>query len=293
MKVCAVVVTFNRLELLKLCIEKLLNQSKKLDEIMIINNASTDGTKNYLESLNIQNLTVINLEKNVGGAGGFNEGIKLAYKKEYDYIWIMDDDTIATKCALNNLINKINELKSESIGFVCSNVLYKDETACVMNVPKVKNIWNTYASDGAIEVESASFVSILVDIKAIKAIGLPIKEFFIWGDDIEFTKRVTSKFKGYMVTNSIVYHYMNSNKGVDIVEENGERINRYFYQFRNRLYTHKKRGIKFIIKYLIFVIKTIIKILFRSKGYKLKKISIVLKGALSGIFFNPKIEFVE
>ncbi|MGU8265165.1 glycosyltransferase family 2 protein [Clostridium perfringens] len=293
MKICAVVVTFNRLELLKLCIENLLNQVRKLDEIIIVNNASTDGTEKYLESLNIENLTVVNLENNIGGAGGFNEGIKLAYKKEYDYIWVMDDDTIATKDALNNMLIKINELKNENIGFVCSNVLYKDESACIMNVPKVKDIWNTYASEGAIEVESASFVSVLVSRKAVKEVGLPIKEFFIWGDDVEFTRRVTNILKGYMVVNSVVYHYMNANKGVNIVEENGDRVNRYFYQFRNRLYTYKKRGIKFIVKYLIFITKTVINILFKSDGYKLKKIFIVFKGALSGVFFNPKIELVE
>ena len=88
MKICAVVVTYNRLELLKLTIEKLLGQNRKLDEVIIINNASTDGTKEFLESLG-DKITYVSLEKNLGGAGGFSEGIRKAYENGHDYFWIM------------------------------------------------------------------------------------------------------------------------------------------------------------------------------------------------------------
>lgn len=77
-KIAAVVVTFNRLELLKKCVESLRNQTHKLDEILIINNSSTDGTLDWLNQQN--DLTVISQE-NSGSAGGQFTGIKTAYEK--------------------------------------------------------------------------------------------------------------------------------------------------------------------------------------------------------------------
>ena len=89
MKICAVVVTYNRLELLKGTIEKLLTQSRKLDEIIIIDNKCTDGTSEYLKTIE-DKVTPVFLDENLGGAGGFNKGIKIAYEKGHDYIWIID-----------------------------------------------------------------------------------------------------------------------------------------------------------------------------------------------------------
>ncbi len=89
-KIAAVVVTFNRLELLKQCVQSLRNQTLKLDEILIINNSSTDGT---LEWLNQQNDLTILTQENSGSAGGQYTGIKTAYEKGYDWILCTDDDT--------------------------------------------------------------------------------------------------------------------------------------------------------------------------------------------------------
>ncbi|MBU5456168.1 glycosyltransferase family 2 protein [Caproiciproducens sp. MSJ-32] len=290
MKICAIVVTFNRINLLKQTIEKLKNQTRSLDKIIIINNASTDGTTDYLNTINDTNIEIINLDKNEGGAGGFYRGVKYASEKEYDYMWIMDDDTFVEPDSLEKLVEGLNKLKDRNIGFVCSNVLFKDSKPCLMNIPMVSDAWNEFAADGIIKVNSTSFVSVLVNKKAVEKVGLPIKEFFIWADDLEFTTRISKEFECYMISNSIVYHYMNENKGIDIINTEANRVGRYFYEFRNKFYINKKNGIRGFYSYFKYVVGTVLRILIKKNQSKIKKISVVLKGVIAGITFNPKIE---
>ena len=88
-KVTAVVVTYNRVNLLQRVVKALESQTIELYKIFVVNNGSTDGTKEWLDSQT--NLTVIH-QDNVGGSGGFYRGIKEASKEETDWIWCMDDD---------------------------------------------------------------------------------------------------------------------------------------------------------------------------------------------------------
>ncbi len=292
MKVCAVVVTFNRLELLKLTLGKLFAQNVKLNEIIVVNNASTDGTKEYLKSIE-DLITNVELTSNLGGAGGFYEGIKAALKNDNDYIWIMDDDTITKSDSLEKLLEGYEQLESREIGFLCSNVLFKDEKPCVMNIPHIyEGEWNEFANKGIIRLSATSFVSVLINRKAVERIGLPIKEFFIWGDDIEYTKRISNLFECYLIGDSVVYHYMNENKGVNIIDEAPERVNRYFYDIRNKFYVAKKNGFKAVIRYIVNTIKLSLNILIYGKGGKMKKIVVISKGFIKGIFFNPSIEYI-
>ena len=101
-KIIAVVVTYNRLNLLQRVVGALKGQSKKLDKIYIINNGSTDGTKEWLDGQT--GLNVIHQE-NVGGSGGFYRGIKEASKEECDWIWCMDDDVFPREDCLEILLN--------------------------------------------------------------------------------------------------------------------------------------------------------------------------------------------
>ena len=99
----AIVVTYNRKKLLKECIRNLQKQTQQVD-IIVIDNMSTDGTVDMLKPL-IKNNSIIyhSTGKNIGGAGGFYEGIKLAYKLGYEYFWLMDDDCIPQSNSLRQL----------------------------------------------------------------------------------------------------------------------------------------------------------------------------------------------
>ncbi|WP_339197955.1 glycosyltransferase family 2 protein [Aeribacillus sp. FSL k6-2211] len=294
-RVGCIIVTFNKLELLKECINAVLNQTVKVDKIFIVDNASTDNTRDYVEQLTkkYNNIIYSRLEKNMGGAGGFNYGLKLAYKADIDYIWIMDDDTIPKKDSLENLL-RFAIRDDINWGFLSSNVKWIDDSPCLMNIPEPDKLWSEYIIDGLVRVVSATFVSLFIKKEILKEVGFPISEFFIWGDDTEFTKRISKKkYPGYMVSTSVVTHKMAKNIDVDIINDTKDRLNRYYYRYRNKVYTAKKSGVKEFIQFFLHTSYTILRILKEKNTNKFKKIQIVIKGYFAGLFFNPSIEFPD
>ena len=94
MTTSAVVVTYNRLQMLKEVIAALQASETKVDHIIIVDNHSDNDTKNYLESLG-DAIEYLRLEDNLGGAGGFNRGVRYFMEKtDDDFVWLMDDDTV-------------------------------------------------------------------------------------------------------------------------------------------------------------------------------------------------------
>ena len=295
-KIIAVVVTYNRKELLKENIISLLAQSYKEFDILIIDNFSTDGTYEHIRNLIRENTNIIyfNTGKNLGGAGGFSLGIKKAYESGYEKIWLMDDDTIPTKSALEELVKADERLKGD-YGFLAGTVLWNDGTWSKMNLLKSSSY---HAFDdyehvlyGIIRIERASFVSIMINSKAVKEMGLPIKEFFIWSDDQEYTDRISKKYSCYYVSKSRVIHKMKSNTGSNVATDTADRIDRYKLAFRNEYYIARRNGTKREYRgnvkgYLLLILRT-------SRDYKFKRIKAVLSGVLSGWRFKPEIEYVD
>jgi GT2 family glycosyltransferase len=289
-----IVVTYNRLSLLKECIQAVLSQTFPVTKLIIVNNASTDETKRYLESLQDPIFEIINLSKNIGGSGGFNIGIKKSMEIFADWTWVMDDDTIPSLNALEELIIRSDIVKN--IGFLCSKVLYSDGSIHLMNVPTPRSLHNTvyseYIEKGALLVESCSFVSCLINNVTIKAVGFPIAEFFIWADDMEYTNRITnSGFLGMFVWSSHVIHKTFQNYTASIPKATKDIFWKFYYGERNNIYL-LRRGCS-LPKFIIVYIKKIIKKYFQcleNKEDGLKLLKIVLKGCIAGLFFNPKIE---
>ena len=286
MKIDAVVVTFNRLDKLKECLEAL--STFDLNNIFVINNASTDGTKDYLRKL--PSVQAINLEENVGGAGGFNVGMKqFIENSESDYVWIMDDDTIPEPGALELLGNTLAD--NSKIGFAIGQVYLTDCTLAKMNLPVLAR---NQPTDSNIRcVEEASFVAVMFSRQAIKKTGYPIKDFFIWGDDVEYTNRVIQQgFLGIQVMDARILHKMGENVGINILGENSNqgRIQRYFYNYRNRLYLNRQKGTVPVMRALCGRIVWGFRIMFSENEFKRLKLSVLCKGTLAGLTFNPKIE---
>ncbi len=299
-KIVAVVVTYNRLDMLKKCISCLENQTIRCD-IIIVNNASTDDTEKWaLEYTNNHNSVLYkNTGKNIGGAGGFNLGMKWAIENDYEYIWIMDDDCLVKEDSLQKLIEADNIIKKENdYGFLSSVVLWTNEKECKMNRQKIRKSYYEDAhllKHGIIQVEQATFVSLLFNRKTIVDVGLPIKDFFIWGDDIEYTRRITVRngLKSYMVGQSQVIHAMKENTGSSIATDIPERINRYKYAFRNEGYLYRQEGLKGIFYYFAKCMLNLFRILIKAKNYKLKRCSVLICSMVKGLFFNPKIEYID
>ncbi len=191
-KIAAVVVTFNRLELLKQCIESLRNQTHKLDEILIINNSSTDGTLDWLNEQN--DLTVITQE-NLGSAGGQFTGIKTAYEKGYDWIWCLDDDVKSANEALSNMIPFINNEDVSSIQLLkkSSPIDSKyDQGADFLKINYFKEvkISSVAQKTGYVFTNIFTFEGVLLNSSIVKEVGLPQKDFYCFFDDKEYSLRI-------------------------------------------------------------------------------------------------------
>lgn len=290
----AVVVTYNRIKLLLENINCLLAQSVKDLDILVIDNNSTDGTGEALQSY-IDNKQILyhNTGKNLGGAGGFQLGIKLAAEAGYKYIWVMDDDCMPETDALAQLLIADEKLCG-NYGFLASKVLWKDGSICAMNVQRrtlTKNVKDF--SEELISVKMSSFVSFFVKSETVCELGLPIKEFFIWTDDWEYTRRISKKYPCYLVTGSVVVHKSNANIGANISNDSLDRLDRYRYLYRNDVYLYRREGIKGFFYELFRLNLHALKTLFKAKNKRFKRIKIIFGGSISGLKFNPKIEFPE
>lgn len=294
-KVTAVIVTFNRKELLKESIEALLNQNYKNFDVIVVDNASTDGTYDYIKDIIEINdgVRYVNTGANLGGAGGFNYGIREAYNNKCDFIWVMDDDCIVHNDTLEKLIEADENLNGE-YGFLASKVLWKDGNICQMNVPRqtlTKNIQKFNVNQQPVVM--ASFVSLFIKSDIVKELGLPIKDFFIWTDDWEYTRRISRKHKCYLINDSVVTHKSKSNIGANIANDSEDRLDRYKYLYRNDVYLYRREGFRGWVYLIARLMVHIIRIIMSKNDGKIKKIKILLSSSISGMKFNPEIEYVK
>lgn len=258
MKVAAVIVTFNRKELLLKTIKSLKNQSRKIDNIYIIDNASTDGTEDYLIEQNIiynnGNIFYKRMEYNSGGAGGFYEGIKIAHKDNHDWIWIMDDDVFMDTNALRNYEQII--LNSEiEIGALMGLRYYEDKPfsfeATEHDFINLKNLdfkkkyvdVNSINKEDLIRIYDMPFEGPIINSKIIDKIGYPNKEFFIIGDDTDYSIKI-NKFAPIYLTPKVRINRMITPYS-DYVFGWKE-----YYFMRNIVYINKLYGLNNSVKYI-------------------------------------------
>ncbi|MCF0228499.1 MAG: glycosyltransferase family 2 protein [Parasporobacterium sp.] len=301
--ILAVAVTYNRLAMLRECISHLNTQTYPCD-ILIVDNASTDGTEHWAASSDLSTddhkVFYRNTGFNSGGAGGFNFGMRAACEMGYKYVWIMDDDAFPESDCLEKLMKAA---ENTDFGFLSSIVKWTDGSICRMNwqrklhLPKNRAEHHITDEDlkggpSLIPVQSATFVSLLFPADVIRRVGLPIREFFIWCDDIEFTRRIALKYSMpcYAVTDSIIIHHTANNAGTDLSTDSADRIPRYNYAFRNENYMYRQYGLKGFGYYILVCAYNIFKILRNAPDNKLRRIGVVVRNFFKGLFFNPPVE---
>ena len=285
MNIGVVIVTYQRYELLSKVVESVLDQSYSIGKLFIIDNSPhaefmvTDSRITYLpQSLNI------------GGAGGFSIGIKEALLSGFDLIWTLDDDAIPEHDALEKLVASYKVLlRNEKVAFVCSRVLWADtDEWAAMNLPKISgNSIDRYASDlPVVRIKHCSFVSCLISADAIRQEGLPIADFFIWFDDVEYTTRLASYGHGYLVLHSIVRHYMPENIGADYSLVNQYNSYKFIFGARNEgYYRFRNQGVRSWLKFSARVFREM------ARGDVDFKLRIQITQSLfKALLFNPEIE---
>ena len=291
--VVAVVVTYNRKDLLSVCLDKLLGQSVPCD-ILVIDNGSTDGTQErIIEKIKAGSVIYQNTGKNLGGAGGFNYGLKQAVIQGYKYAWIMDDDTFPFEDSLEKLLNADRQLNG-NYGFLSSIALWTDGKLCSMNHQRITPFkLIEQIPDILQQVVMATFVSFFIKTDVIKQVGLPISDFFIWADDLEYSRRISMKYPCYLVPDSKVEHHMVSNNKVGIEAESEDRLWRYKYLYRNEVCVFRREGIKGYMYLLLRFCLHNFRIVTKAKECKKEKLKIIWQSFSGGFKFKPGIEYMK
>ena len=237
--ITAVVVTYNRADKLPTVLDRITAQSRPVDRLLVVDNASTDGTPDVLRSYaDRPDVEIVRLETNTGGAGGFATGMRLAYEAGADFAWIMDDDCYPEPDALAELLSGLEAAEKQlgmRLPYACSVVEWVDGDICEMNNPGTTWDWGRLLVRGlpVVLVEHCSFVSVLIPRWTMAEFGLPLSEYFIWFDDQEYTRRVTKAGPGVQCLQSRVVHDLPVNRGVNFSDVNGGNIWKFKYGVRN------------------------------------------------------------
>lgn len=287
------VVTFNRRNLLVECLNGILAQTVPVDHILIVNNASTDGTAEMLQQ-EFPQLEVLHLPDNIGGSGGFHEGFKWAYERGYDWIWATDDDGKPAPDCLKQLLDRrgdkppsvlvprLRDSKDRDYGFVILQGKPREVTASVVEGrhPRIDRRF------------LFAFVGCLVPRQAIDAVGLPVRDFFIWFDDSEFALRLRKQgdVSVVCVPEALFFHDPGDNRReVKFLGIRSFRSDippwKTYYGARNTLYTLlRARGVpsEILLFFLVQLRQMLMDVMYEPDRWR--RVRLRLKGFADGLF---------
>lgn len=239
-----VIVTYNRLKKLKVALQSYEEQIFRPQYILVINNCSSDGTKDFLENWELESNgiehQVLCLKENIGGSGGFYEGLKKAKTKLADWIWVADDDAYPEKECFQILISHTKNSNENNISALCSAVYTEDridtwhrrrfgKSYGVVRVEERINV-EEYEKE-YFELDLFSYVGTLIKRDVIVKEGLPQKDFFISYDDSEHSIRIRKQGRILCYPNARVIH------DTQDVDDSSITWKKY-YALRNKVYSY-------------------------------------------------------
>lgn len=215
MKVLAAILTHNRKDLLARCIRNVQAQSRPPDALLVVNNASTDGTEEMLQALGIPYVT----QANVGSAGGWHRCVQHALEHGFDAVWLMDDDGYPHAEALYQLEGALGN------GVACASsiVVREDDPSRfvfpfpVLNRRRLPALFAfprkiaTVAELHAVAPEGTYpfahfFNGALVSLAATSQVGNVNEDFFIFGDEVDYFCRLRAAGEVVSVLSALHYH---------------------------------------------------------------------------------------
>lgn len=266
--VLIIIVTYNRLNLLKRCLDhcKLLEYEDR--DIFVVDNNSDDGTSEFLLKNNIKN---IKLDGNYGSAKGWYTGLLYALKLNYKFAWLMDDDGFPNKKSLTNLVNSYKD----DYSCISSLVVSEDNTnQLVFPMPLLKfnflsflllrfkfkniSILNKYTKNNIYEFAHL-FNGSLINIKTVKKIGNVDQNYFMYGDEVDYFHRL--KKVGKVVTNTKSIHYH-----PDVIKRKCSKFWIYYYVKNSIIINYKYKNLS-TLRSIIIIILSLYRIINRN-GFK-------------------------
>ncbi|HRL48688.1 MAG TPA: glycosyltransferase [Propioniciclava sp.] len=234
MSVAVVVVSYNRKELLRDCLTSVCAQVAPQDEVIVIDNGSTDGSPELVRG-EFPQTTLFETGENLGGSGGFAWGVELAIAKGHSWAWLMDDDGTPAADALDNLkrvVTAAPTTPSFAACLVTGTPGSSSEHPPALTLETDTERLLEAADQGCIAVTHAIFVGVMINLGIAASMPLPYSDFFIWLDDLEYTRRLTQVAPGLLVPEAAIYHPIKAPARNDM----GPRL---YYYTRNKLWCTK------------------------------------------------------
>jgi rhamnopyranosyl-N-acetylglucosaminyl-diphospho-decaprenol beta-1,3/1,4-galactofuranosyltransferase len=271
-RISAVIVTFNNSMMLKELLSDLFSQTCPPDQIIVVDNASDDNTPQIVRN-SFPSVKYIRLCENTGSAGGYYEGIKAALENS-DLIWTLDDDV---------------RLRNDSLQEVLKGFEKLDFT---LSVSSVRSVGDDHPYTSPTRLELFPWRGTLIKSELIRKYGLPMKEFFIYGEDLEYAMRFNERgFFCYWIPTSKCVEKRLEGKGQ--YEVMGKSVKIYasafqlYYAFRNQLYIFMKyKDYWRMVRILLYSIKATMCIVLFDKIKGFNKIRAIGTGLVDGFRGN-------
>jgi rhamnopyranosyl-N-acetylglucosaminyl-diphospho-decaprenol beta-1,3/1,4-galactofuranosyltransferase len=244
--VAVVVVTYNRADLLVGMLDGLAAQTHQPDAVYVVDNASSDHTREVLRTRSDLPLHVTHSEENLGGAGGFHLGVEQAFLAGHDRIWLMDDDVVPAPECLAVLLARdescLMAVREDLAGkLVEKAAMHFDLRRPLAIRPKRSSVETVYATreqmPERVEIENVAFEGFMVHRRVIETIGLPDPAYFIFYDDVDFAIRARrAGYRIWAVRDAVLVRQL------DFDQQHALDTWKGFYMYRNLFLVHFRHG---------------------------------------------------
>jgi len=268
--VAVVVVTYNRADLLVGMLDGLAAQTRRPDAVIVIDNASTDHTREVLQARTDLPLHVTHSDDNLGGAGGFHLGVRQAYDAGWDRVWLMDDDVVPAPGCLEALMavdeDCLIAVREDRSGALVEKAAVDFDLRNPLAInPKRASVDSTYADRASmpelVEVRNVAFEGFMARRRVIEEIGFPDPSFFIFYDDAEYAVRARrAGHRIWAVRDAVLVRQLDFNQQHDLSGWKG------FYMYRNLFVVHLRHGENVLVRLKPWLITAAVVLLSPVRG---------------------------
>nr|CAA9337220.1 MAG: Rhamnosyl transferase [uncultured Nocardioidaceae bacterium] len=268
--VAVVIVTYNRAALLDGCLDGLAAQTVRPDAVYVVDNASIDATRDLLEARSDLPLRVVRSEENIGGAGGFNLGVRLAYEAGFDRIWLMDDDVVPAPDCLAVLVAHpgpaLMPVREDRSGALVEKAAmnFDLESRFIIH-PKRLTVEHAFATRAdlprEVPLQNVAFEGFMVSREVIDVVGLPDPSFFIFYDDVDFALRARAAgFAIVALRDAVMVRQLDFDKQHALDSWKG------YYMYRNLFVVHFRYGANLVVRLKPYLIAAAVVALSPRRG---------------------------
>lgn len=277
--VAVVVVTYNRADLLERMLAGLAALDPAPDAVIVVDNASTDHTPDVLRACDLDGLEVLRSEDNLGGAGGFHHGVREAYARRFDRIWLMDDDVVPATDCLGVLLAQDGDclmaVREDTAGHLVEKAATRFDLRSPLAIrPKTGMVETEYGErdrmPALVQLDNVAFEGFMVRRRVVEAIGLPDPSYFIFYDDVDFALRARrAGFRIWAVRDAVLVRQLDFDQQHDLSGWKG------YYMYRNLFAVHLRYGENVLVRLKPWLITAAVVLLSPLRGGRAEAANVI------------------